>query len=89
MNEAVEAPVRERIKRTLWLFGSLAITATILTGAMLATKVAGYGPEAGLVAVALFSVDLLVWRWGFDKFDLIPPREFRSVETDNREGGSE
>jgi hypothetical protein len=81
-NEVDRAPFRERMKRGLWTLGSLFITSIILFGAMMTTKAAGYGPEAGLVAVAVISVDYLVWQWGFEKFSIVLPKEFREVQSD-------
>lgn len=84
------APRRERWKRALWMHGSLwlagAVTIAVgwgvetTTGLVSATRGhIGLTPLLPVfAAIVLFVViNIVLWRWGFEQFDLVPPWQFR------------
>ena len=81
MSDDIErAPRGERIKRSVWMIGSSLIAAALIGAVMLLTDQAGYPPEFAAIAIAVFMLDLKIFSWGFDRFDLTAPKEFREVD---------
>lgn len=74
-------PLRERVVRTVVTVGSLLITGVIILGAMFAARALGYPMEAAAVLIAVFALDLHVFRFLVRRLDIRPPRAFREVET--------
>jgi len=67
-----------------WMLGSLAVTLVVITAAVEALAQLGVNREMTVVAVAIFAVELHVFDWGVDRFDITPPKEFREVEADEQ-----
>lgn len=74
------APRRERIKRLVWMLGSLGFTFWVVVLSQYPALWLGYDARLGPIVVGFLAVDYLIWQWGVDYFDLVPPKEFREVE---------
>lgn len=83
MSEAVQnAPRRERVKRTAWQLGALAISVLVITAALSVLAQLGVDRENTLGAIAILTVHFHIFGWGVDRFDITPPREFREESSD-------
>lgn len=60
-----------------WMFVSLAATSVVITAAVEALAKLGVDRKMTVVAVAIFAVDLHVFDWGVERFDITRPEEFR------------
>lgn len=90
--EQVErAPRRERWKRRAWMIASTIIGFGVvgigvsnmmrLFPVLVASETAAYA-TAGVAIVLAFALDVVIFQWGFERFDLIAPWQFREAESD-------
>lgn len=80
-----KASGRERIKRGVWM-GASTFGAVFLLGVVyIGIENMGYPGEIGWFLLAWFALDLSIWQWGYEKFDLVPPWQFRDQEVDDAE----
>jgi hypothetical protein len=88
--ETVErAPRRERWKRQAWLLGSTIIAfIPAFVAVWLLTRWVGAIPTDGYIGIVIvvgllgtsFLFDLWLFSWGVERFDLIPPWQFREAD---------
>lgn len=84
------APRRERWKRNAWMTISVVVAAIAAGGVLLAvdhatgllTALSDSPGAAQLFPLATFialwmAIDWVLWRWGFERFGLVPPWQFR------------
>jgi len=84
--EGVErASRRERLKRTGWQFGALLVTVAFY--AIVATVVRLFVVDEPLALniilawIGMLSTYLLIWDWGVDYFDIVPPWQFCEAQS--------
>ena len=76
--ETVErAGRRDRVKRGVWLFASNILAGTIVVALMLGGLALELPPGLGPAVVCWFLLDQCLFGWGVDRFDLVPPWQFR------------
>ena len=73
----LRAPRRERVRRMAWMLGSGAVTLIVITTAVEMMAQFGVDRMTTVAAVAIFAVDLHVFSWGVERFDITLPKEFR------------
>jgi hypothetical protein len=76
------APRRERIKRDAWMIGSTIIALATAAVTVPLANVIGAVPWAVVFFVLAGAIDLKLFGWGIERFDLIYPKEFREVADD-------
>lgn len=83
--ESVEkAPLRERLKRDTWQIGSLILAMVGVFASFYVTEVVVRGVPGGVgpAVIAWFLLDQRLFSWGFERFDLVAPWQFRDAEVD-------
>jgi len=74
------APRRERWKRQAWMFGSLLLSGGVVTASVVVSQELGYPGYAGPLAIGILLLDLRLFAWGMEYFELTPPWQFREAE---------
>jgi hypothetical protein len=87
--EVNQAPRRERWKRTAWMiastiigFGVVGIGVSNMMGlfpVLVASETTAFA-TTGVAMVLAFGLDMAVFQWGVERFDLVAPWQFREAE---------
>lgn len=77
--EVERASRRERVRRNVWMVATTILSATAVVASILVARAAGAPPGLGPVVLAWFVLDLKLFSWGFDRFDLVAPWQFREA----------
>jgi len=88
--ETVErAPRRERWKRQAWMFGSLLLSGAVVTASVVVSQKLGHPGYVAPIVIAILLLDLRLFAWGMDRFDLTPPWQFREAEAGEEDAETE
>lgn len=79
-DEVEKASRRERVKRTAWQIGSSIIAMVAVIGVFVSLEVSGVPGWVGLAILAWALLDLRLFGWGVERFDIVAPWQFRDAE---------